>query len=88
MASKSNVVALYTGGIHSLIEVAVRDDGVVFRRYQNRDPRYGYRWTAWSATSERWGDNLRANPEPTRSAGFATLFLRTGEANRRLPGAA
>ena len=29
------------------INWAQRADGQWFRRYQTRDPRYGYRWTAW-----------------------------------------
>ena len=82
----TKAIALYTGGIQSLTEVAIREDGRVFQRYQNRDPRYGYRWGAWKATGEVLGENARNNPEQSRSAGFSTLFLRAvGECHRRLP---
>lgn len=31
----------------SRIEHAQRADGIWFERSQYRDPRYGYKWTAW-----------------------------------------
>ena len=70
----AKAIAIYEGGTHSRTQVAIREDGQVFERRQDRT-RYGYRWSAWSQTGDRWGDNLRANPEPTRSAGFSTLRL-------------
>ena len=32
-------------------QYAKRDDGVWFKRRQYRDPRYGYKWSKWEATS-------------------------------------
>jgi putative SOS response-associated peptidase YedK len=43
----AKAVATYQGGIHGQVQVAVREDGAVFRRYQNRTI-YGYRWGAWT----------------------------------------
>lgn len=49
MASKSlKAVKLFCGGIHGLQEIAVRSDGAVFKRYQDKGP-YGYRWGAWKS---------------------------------------
>lgn len=41
----------FTMDYSSEIEHAQRADGQWFRRSQYRDPRYGYKWTRWSATS-------------------------------------
>ena len=35
----------------STIEHAKRDDGQWFTRSQYRDPRYGYKWSAWRKTT-------------------------------------
>lgn len=32
-------------------EYAQRHDGQWFRRYQYRDPRYGYKWSRWQSAS-------------------------------------
>ena len=71
----AKAIALWTGGIHNLTEVAIRDDGVLFQRFQERDSRYGYRWTGWKATGETLGHNARANPESVRQSGFSNLRL-------------
>lgn len=77
---------IYEGGIHARQQVAVRADGAVFVRYQTRDPRYGYKWSAWRQTGETMGGNMLANPEPSRSAGFSTLWLKRDYIpNVRLP---
>lgn len=81
----AKAIALYQGGIHNLVEVAVRTDGRVFERWQSKGM-YGYQWSAWKATSETMGENMRANPPTSRSAGFSTLWLFRGEKiRRRLP---
>lgn len=33
-------------------EYARRDDGQWFTRFQDRHPRFGYRWTRWTPTTE------------------------------------
>ena len=86
----AKAVALYTGGIHSLVEVAVREDGRVFQRYQSKG-RYGYTWSRWAGRETVDVATLPA----TRPSGFATLFLanpvysgrfKDGKLNLRLPG--
>lgn len=91
MARATNCIGYYEGGIHGRKELAIRDDGALFERFQDKTI-YGYRWSAWRATGEVLGHNERANPEQFRSAGFSTMSLRRpGEAyyiNKRLPKAA
>jgi hypothetical protein len=55
----AKAIAIFTGGIQNIRQVAIREDGVVFSRGQERDPRYGYRWSAWRATGETMGENAR-----------------------------
>lgn len=74
----AKAIALYTGGINFLVERAVREDGVVFQRLQDKHPRFGYRWGPWKTTGEVYGENMRANPPASVVCGFATLFLRDG----------
>ena len=38
----AKAIRAWRDGIHSLIELAVRGDGVLFRRVQDRSARYGY----------------------------------------------
>lgn len=68
----SKAIAVFTGGITERRQAAIRTDGAVFRRTQIIDPRYGRRWTAWTATGEVLGENAR-NGLDEMSAGFATL---------------
>lgn len=63
----AKAIAIFTGGIQADVQVAVRADGETFRRSQVRDPRYGYRWSAWRPTA-------RVAPDATATeAGFSTL---------------
>ena len=63
--------AIFTGGIHNLMQLAVREDGLAFRRHQ-KNTHFGYRWGAWKATGETYGENrLAATDEIV--AGFSTL---------------
>ena len=68
----SKAIAIFTGGITELKQAAIRTDGAVFRRTKVVDPRYGYRWTAWTPTGEVLGENARQNIQEM-SAGFANL---------------
>lgn len=43
----------HTSDFQNRKQVARRADGVWFVRYQDRHPRYGYRWGAWRATSDQ-----------------------------------
>lgn len=55
----AKAIALYEGGIHARIQIAVRHDGAVFKRYQGNDPRYGWKWERWARIGEQVDpDNL------------------------------
>lgn len=43
----AKAIQAWRGGIHSLVELAVRGDGVLFRRVQNKSARFGYVWGSW-----------------------------------------
>lgn len=81
----AKAIKVYAGGIHGLVHAAVREDGQVFRRYQEKS-RYGYRWGAWRAAEKVDPADLPA----TLSSGFSTLFPVDGCIYRkfaaRLPG--
>lgn len=85
----AKAIAVYEGGIHNRIEKAVREDGQMFERHQEKT-RFGYRWSAWRRFGEPLGDNARKNLETSMSAGFSTLYLITPDnpywRNVRLPG--
>jgi hypothetical protein len=68
----AKAIAIFAGGITELRQAAVREDGAVFTRWQERHPRYGYRWGAWRATGETLGENARQNITELQN-GFATL---------------
>ena len=47
----TKVFRSYSMDYSSQIEHAQRADGQWFTRSQYRDPRYGYKWTAWRETT-------------------------------------
>jgi hypothetical protein len=47
----TTVFESFTMDYTSSIEHAQRADGQWFTRSQYRDPRYGYKWTAWRKTT-------------------------------------
>lgn len=58
----------YSGGIHFLIQAAIREDGVLFTRTQTKT-RYGRQWTPW-----RRRDQFNPTELPsTVQSGFSTL---------------
>lgn len=68
MSANNNPLAIYAGGIHSRVEAAIRKDGQVFRRYQERG-RWGYAWTPW-----RRKETVDVNNIPhSLESGFSTL---------------
>ncbi len=67
----SKAIAIFTGGVTELRQAAIREDGAVFTRGQNRT-RFGYQWSAWRATGEILGHNARAATAEI-ACGFATL---------------
>lgn len=89
----SKAIAIYTGGIHSLIQVAVRTDGVLFRRHQSKT-RFGYAWGAWKSSGAilaaadtppaEISGLTRATPDGA-NANASTLFNAKGEIRVRLP---
>lgn len=74
MSSKKTLKAVkrYYGGIHYLTDTAVREDGVVFNRVQEKT-HVGYRWTSWKMTGEVWTAEKLANPPATVAVGFADV---------------
>ena len=69
----AKAIALFNGGIHEGRQYAVREDGAVFKRFQEKHPRYGWRWGKWKATGETLGENARQNLD-TMQSGFCTLL--------------
>lgn len=63
------IVKKYAGGINFLAQAAIRADGALFMRVQERGP-YGYKWSPWRL--KRTIDPL--NPPNTVAAGFANLY--------------
>ena len=78
----AKAIKKYTGGIHGLIQAAVREDGALFMRFQNKT-RWGYRWTAWKFVRQLDTANLPESIE----AGFSTLYWPSiyTDFNPRLP---
>lgn len=66
----AKAIQAWEGGLSGKIELAVRGDGVLFRRVQNKDPRYGYVWTKWVEIGKLDVDNLPFSIEQ----GFSTCF--------------
>lgn len=64
----SNVIAKFAGGIHSLVQAAIRTDGAIFMRYQHKGLR-GYQWGAW----RQYGSIDPANIPASIDHGFSTL---------------
>lgn len=65
----AKAIAKYSGGITGLVEIAIRADGQVFRRYQNKGA-YGYCWTAWKAGETVDVENLPGS----FTAGFGNAY--------------
>ncbi len=87
----AKAVAIFTGGIIGLKQIAVREGGAVFRRYQEPRGRYGYGWTAWTRSGTIAGEIpgeycglLRAEPHGANLNNRA-LFNKRGEIRVRLP---
>lgn len=49
----SKAIALYEGGSSERCQIAVRDDGMLFRRSQRRS-RFGQAWSRWQRQCESW----------------------------------
>lgn len=64
----AKAIKTYCGGINYRAQAAVRDDGALFMRLQDKTP-YGYRWTAWQ---QRGAVDINALPE-TIPCGFSDL---------------
>ena len=69
----AKAVAIFEGGVSERRQAAVREDGMVFRRAQVRDPRYGYRWSAWRESGEKLGHNALAALDSTGLRDFYRL---------------
>jgi hypothetical protein len=51
--SKSSTQVWKSIGSSVEAQLATRDGVVFFKRYRDRDPRYGWKWTAWKVTEVR-----------------------------------
>ena len=49
--STTKILESFTGDYTGIIHHAQRADGQWFQRFQEKHPRFGYRWTAWSRTT-------------------------------------
>lgn len=86
----AKAVAIFEGGVHERRQAAVREDGAVFRRAQVRDPRYGYRWSAWRASGEKFNspaslDSIGIRDLYRLSASNSALVNADGSVRVRLP---
>ena len=54
----AKAIQAWRGGTHSLIELAVRTDGTLFRRVQNKSARYGYTRGVWKQIENIYIKNL------------------------------
>ena len=75
-------IAKYAGGFTFKAQAAVRADGAIFRRVQEKTA-WGYRWTAWRKS----GSCDPASPPETIPCGFSDLRRPTfyTDFNPRLP---
>lgn len=65
----AKAIKTYDGGINFRVQAAVRTDGALFIRTQNKG-RYGYAWGAWRFRTQLDTENLPG----TIQAGFANLY--------------
>jgi hypothetical protein len=63
-----NIIATYHGGIHAGIEAALCDNGNLYVRFQDRDPRYGWKYGRWM-----FSGNIGNKKPLTIECGFSTL---------------
>jgi hypothetical protein len=93
----SKAIAVFAGGITELRQIAVRNDGTVFSRWQEWHPSYGYHWRPWRTTGEIVSPDAlaniheylglrRANPDDS-SLNTRGLFNDRGEISVKLPDA-
>lgn len=68
----AKAIAIFTGGITELRQVAIREDGVAFRRGKFHN-HYGMQWSKWAPTGETFGHNATANVD-TVEDGFVNLL--------------
>jgi hypothetical protein len=73
--------AIYCGGIQSLIEAAITQEGIVYIRFQGHDSRYGYVWGKWMIAGNIGSDFIPY----TIQCGFSVLRKRAGISKWRLP---
>lgn len=64
----AKAIKTYAGGINGLVQAAVRADGAMFKRYQDKSP-WGYKWGSWKLAGQVDPNNLPAEI----SSGFSTL---------------
>jgi hypothetical protein len=91
----SKAIAVFIGGFTELRQIAIRDDGTVFSRWQEWHPSYGYHWQPWRTTGETLSPDAlpnideyhglhRANPLDC-NLNTLGLFNERGEISVKLP---
>lgn len=79
----AGALCIWAGGTNVPIQVALRNDGTVFKRYKARDE-HGFNWTKWKKTARKAIDR-DYRPEPCISTGVAILSLMKPTAKRGVP---
>lgn len=79
----AGAMCIWAGGTNVPIQVAMRYDGTVFKRYKARD-QYGFNWTKWKKTARK---TLTPDytPEPCISTGVAILSLLRPSSKKPVP---
>jgi len=91
----SKAIAVFAGDITELRQIAVRDDGTVFSRWQEWHPSYGYHWRPWRTTGEMVSPDaladtheylgLRRTSADNSNPNTRGLFNHKGEISVKLP---
>ncbi len=53
----AKAVAIFTGGVSELRQIAISEAGQAYSRAQINHPVYGRSWSKWTATGEKFGQN-------------------------------
>ncbi len=70
----ASAVCIWSGGTNVPTQMALRRDGIVFKRYKARD-KFGFNWTRWSKTFKRIEITREFRPDSCISTGVAILSL-------------
>lgn len=80
----ATAVCVWSGGTNVPTMMALRSDGLIFKRYRARD-RFGFNWTPWARTYKRVEVGPEFKPDPCISTGVAILSLVKPKPGQRAP---